>query len=188
MTNRATWGMVAMVLAATAALPAAARPVKPGEPAPRLELRDLDGRRFNLSEVAYPGTPRPRLPKSAVLLDFFRTDCPPCRAALPELVRLHNALKHRGLTVVMVALLEEIEGDQILRAFLARNPVPFQVVLDPYETAARKYILDGDSVALPSYVLIDADGVVRRVDRKLDPVAIERTVGEAGFKMAASEP
>ena len=65
----------------------------------------------------------------------------------------------------MIALLEPEGGEAKLRRFLRDNPVPFPVVLDPYEVAAGKYITDRDGMTLPCIISIDGYGkVIRRIE------------------------
>jgi len=141
-----------------------------GQPAPRLTLRDLDGRIFSLSNVAYPGPARQIHPRHPVLLDFFGTHCPPCKAKLPKIVALHKERASQGLVIVLVALLDSNDPDaeQKLKDYLARNPVPFTVVLDRFEDAGKRFIHDGQSMALGSMVLVDEEGIVRGVDASLE--------------------
>lgn len=167
--------------------PAKAETAQVGHPAPTLGLRDLDGRVFALSDLAYPGPEKTRRPRSPVLLDFFRTDCPPCVQKLPELVRQHGRLKEQGITVVLVALLEPDEGEEKLRAFLARNPVPFTVIVDRYEDVAKRYIYDGRAAVLPSMIVVDAQGVVQAVGRDLGG-AVAEALQALGRKAPASAP
>ena len=65
--------------------------VKEGQPAPAFKLRALDGAMVRLDERAYPGKEKSYATKRPVLVDFFRTDCGPCRASMPDLVALHAA-------------------------------------------------------------------------------------------------
>jgi peroxiredoxin len=159
---------------------------KVGKPAPRLGLRDLEGRVFALSDLAYAGPERPRRPRTAVLLDFFRTDCPPCVKKLPELVRQHDRLRSQGIRVVLVALLEPDEGEQKLRAFLKANPVPFTVVVDRYEDVAKRYIYNGNSAVLPSMVVVDSRGIVQAVGRDLGG-AVAEALARVGLPVSANE-
>lgn len=174
--------MIGLLLAL--ATPATARTVSVDQPAPHLELRDLQDRLFRLSDVAYPGRERSWCPKSFVLLDFFRTDCPKCVAALPDVVRLHHSAKDRGLKVVLVAVLEPGENDEDLQEFLKKKPLPFQVVVDAHRVAAAKYTSEGDQVSVPLYVLVDPAGIVRSVGKTIDPATIERLLGDLQRKMA----
>jgi peroxiredoxin len=125
--------------------------------------------------MAYPGPARPRHPKRVVVLDFFRTDCKPCRNGLPKLVKLHKKLRSRGVQVVLVALLEDEEGEAKLDRFLARYPLPFPVLVDAYSNVARKYVATGDSVQIPALFVIDRNGVLRsRVGGVVDSKVLEK--------------
>jgi peroxiredoxin len=153
---------VAAVAVALASPGARADDADVGKAAPPFTLRDLDNRPLALSDLSYPGPEKSYKPKKVVLLDFFRTDCPPCKKKLPDVVALHQRLKDRGFTAVLVALVEEGDGDTKLTAYLAAHPVPFPVVVDRHEYAAKKYIpVEGGGLSIGTMVLVDRDGTVR---------------------------
>src|SRR5687767_1914667 len=60
--------------------------------APSLVLKDIQGRTFRLND--YRG--------KVVLLNFWATWCPPCRAEIPELVKWQREYKEIGLQVIGV--------------------------------------------------------------------------------------
>lgn len=130
-----------------------------GEAAPAFQLRALDRAMVRLSDLAYPGKERSYAKKRPILLDFFRTDCEPCLAAMPELVAAHDKYAKRGLQVLLVALVEE--GDENatkLQRYLADKKLPFTVVVDRADYVSEKYL--GKIVALPATFLIDRDGKI----------------------------
>ncbi|MBC8383691.1 MAG: redoxin domain-containing protein [Candidatus Cloacimonetes bacterium] len=55
-------------------------------------LKDLEGNDVTLSEVG-----------GLIILDFWATWCPPCKAEIPYLVEFYNNYKNRGLTVIGVS-------------------------------------------------------------------------------------
>src|SRR3712207_6087968 len=63
-----------------------------GGKAPDLALRDLRGRSVRLSD--YRG--------KVVLLNFWATWCPPCRAEMPDLVKWQRRHRDKGLQVLGV--------------------------------------------------------------------------------------
>jgi peroxiredoxin len=153
---------VFLVLAAVALTPSAwAEPPSVGKEAPAFSLRDREGALISLGDFAYPAPDKPGRARKVVLLDFFRTDCAPCKKALPKLVDLHRKLAGKPLQVMLLALLEEDEGEEKLERFLKANPVPFLVLVDPYGTAAKKYIADKGGYQIPSLFMIDRGGVLR---------------------------
>ena len=142
--------------------------------APDFSLRDRDGTLVRLSDFAYSGKPRPRRSKQVVVIDFFRTDCKPCRKGLPKLVKLHRRYKNRGVKVLLVALLEEEKGEAKLGAFLRKNPLPFTVLIDSYGVAAKKYVLENGIVKIPALFVVDRHGKLRHVVRGLDDKGFKR--------------
>ncbi len=171
-----------LLLAAASVDPAVAvaRNIQVGKPAPYLKLRDRESQPYILSEIAYPGTPKPRFPKSPVLLDFFSTSCTPCRKALPDVIALHHATKDKGLKIILVAVLERTDPDarNDLDKFLRQNPVPFTVLLDEHEYFTQKFSVKGKKMDLPAYILVDSNGIVRDISSKLNKKAILELLGE----------
>lgn len=187
--------MSSLILAALLAVAAPPGPASPGpaapggavaegQPAPMFKLRALDGALVRLDERAYPGKEKSYAKKRPVLIDFFRTDCGPCRTAMPELVKLHAAWSAQGLDVYLIALLEAERGREKLDAYLAEAQLPFPVLVDETEHFSKKFL--GTSVALPATYLISREGVVLRarhggkgaLDAHFDP-AIREAVGGA---------
>ena len=133
--------------------------VKVGDQAPDFSLRDLESNLVRLSDMAYQGEEKSWKKKTRVMLDFFRTDCEPCMKELPQVIEYHK--KHKAkVQVMLVALLESEEGREKLDKFLKKNKVPFPVLVDAYETVAKKYIMDGETCTLPSIFFINKEGIV----------------------------
>lgn len=151
--------------------------VKVGERAPDFALRDSKNKKITLSKLAYPEKEKAYRKKRAVLLDFFRTDCAPCKKELPQVISFSK--KHgEQVEVIIVALLEKTNGQQKLAAFLQENPVPFTVIVDRFEQAAKKYIFDGKHMVLPGIFLIDKNGTVRMRIKGLEE-DLEKALGPA---------
>ncbi len=135
--------------------------LKAGDKAPDFSLRDRSGALHRLSDMAFEGKESNWRKKSMLLIDFFRTDCKPCMKELPEIIAFHN--KHKGqVKVLMIALLEEENGRAKLNSWLKANKLPFPVLVDAYETAAKKYIVEGDTLSLPSIFFIAENGTIRK--------------------------
>ncbi|MBV8856238.1 MAG: TlpA family protein disulfide reductase [Acidobacteria bacterium] len=115
--------------------------------APALALRDIRGRSIRL--VDYKGR--------VVLLNFWATWCPPCRAEVPDLVKAQRLYAKRGLQVVGVTY--PPETPRAVRRFVRRLGVNYPVALGTKETRA----LFDKGETLPLTVVIDRDGNVRDV-------------------------
>ncbi|MBS1234910.1 MAG: thiol:disulfide interchange protein, partial [Nitrospirae bacterium] len=61
--------------------------------APDFTIKDLAGKNISLS--AFKG--------KVVLLNFWATWCPPCRAEMPALNKLYREKKNRGLEIIAVS-------------------------------------------------------------------------------------
>lgn len=126
-----------------------------GEQAPAFSLRDQSRGLVALSDFVSP-----RGPKRVLVIDFFRTDCKPCRTSLPKLRALAKEFAGRPVKFLMVALLEDDGGRAKLNAFLRTNPLPFPVLVDAYGVVAKKYIREGNGVKLPGLFVIGPTGKV----------------------------
>lgn len=81
----------------------------------------IDGAKISLEQ--YKG--------KVVLLDFFATWCPPCRASVPHLVELSNKYSSAGLQVVGLSVDEDVES---LKKFVAEYKIPYPVAVASEET------------------------------------------------------
>lgn len=113
--------------------------------APSLVLEDLRGRTFRLSD--YKG--------KVVLINFWATWCPPCRAELPDLVKWQREYRGRGLQVIGVTYPPEKIAE--VRRFVRKLKVNYPVALGAKETKALFF--QGET--LPLTVIIDREGYVR---------------------------
>ena len=59
--------------------------VKPGEPAPNFQLRDMNGQVVSLSDLR----------GKVVLLNFWATWCGPCRIEMPAMERLYRTFDRK---------------------------------------------------------------------------------------------
>lgn len=112
---------------------------------PPLSLKDLRGRTIRLSD--YRG--------KVVLVNFWATWCPPCRAEMPDLVKMQREYKERGLQVIGITYPPETLGE--VRRFVSKFGVNYPVALGTKETRALFY--QGEN--LPLTVVIDREGNVR---------------------------
>src|SRR5262249_62053553 len=74
--------------------------VKNPDPAPALDVNDLEGKPISLDET------KGRI----VLLNFWATWCGPCRAEIPDLIELQNKYKDQ-LTIIALATDEDEPGE-----------------------------------------------------------------------------
>ena len=136
-------------LACIAASAAESQPVRNGRKPPEIDLPTLTGGRVKLS----------KLRGQAVIVSFWGTWCPPCRAEFPELVKLHLQHSQSGLYVLAVNGRDQERTTKDVQTFVDFFSVPFTVALDKRGSVRRAYRIEGQ----PTTVFIDTSGVVRRV-------------------------
>lgn len=126
-------------------------------PISRAELR-LGDPLPPLAEFALAGDPLPDLRDRVVVLDFWASWCPPCRAAFPALAGLHRDYAARGLVIVAVGVDAEAPAHA---AFLRRMAPPFATAHDRERQLAAAVGVP----AMPSTFVFGRDGRLRSVHR-----------------------
>ncbi len=133
---------------AAASLPPAA---EVNRPASEFALPTLDGAQVRLSD--YRG--------KVVLVNFWYTNCAPCREETPALQAAYQKLSAQGLAIIGVNVRQNerngADGDSDIRAFLAEHHVTYPIALDTDGSVDRAYQV----YVLPTSFLIDRDGNVR---------------------------
>jgi len=138
----------------------------PGDPAPAVDLVDLQGRRISLE------------PGQVVIVDFFATWCPSCRSSLVDYPSVVQALGDR-VRIVVVDVREPVE---LTRSFFRRYPLPAGIELarDPQGKAMRSF----GATSFPSYYVIDQQGIVRGGGRGWGPTSALHLVAVAQRALA----
>jgi len=91
-----------------------------------------------------------------VLLEFWATWCPPCRASVPGIERLYERYKDKGVMVLAVSM--DDGGWDTVQAFVKENGIKY-MVLKGNDDVAEKYQVR----SIPMLVVIDKEGkIVKR--------------------------
>ncbi len=87
-----------------------------------------------------------------VLLEFWATWCPPCRASIPHLQKWHDTYGGKGLVIISVTA----EDAATVKEFVADNKMTFPVGIDDRDKTNTTYAIQ----YIPAAFLIDAAGRV----------------------------
>ena len=110
--------------------------------APSWELQNLDGRTVHFSD--FKG--------KVVVLDFWATWCPPCRAEIPGFIELQKKYQAQGLAVIGVSV--DQAGAETVRAFAEKLGINYPVVLTDTKTVDAYGGVD----RLPTTFVVDRSG------------------------------
>ncbi len=120
---------------------------------------------YDAREIALPSVTGDTLRLSSlrgkvVLLDFWASWCPPCRASNRQLVKLYPKFKAKGFEIFSVSLDEEKKN--WTRA-ISKDKISWLQVIDPRGWDAQTAI-NWNISALPTSFLIDKDGKLIAMD------------------------
>ncbi|WNB92805.1 redoxin domain-containing protein [Bacillus sp. NEB1478] len=140
----------------TAAIETAASGLNPGNHAPDFRLQTLDGKTIKLSD----------LKGKVVLLNFWATWCPPCRAEMPEMVRFYNERSSEKIEILAVNLTDSDTVGNV-KKFTKDYKLPFPVLLDSAGTVGDIY----KTVTIPTTFVIDAKGTIK--EKHIGPMSYD---------------
>jgi peroxiredoxin len=125
-----------------------------GELAPDFAVRTINGEVVRLSDFR----------GKTVVLNFWASWCPPCRAEMPDFQELHEQREAADDFVILAVdkLVEDTEG--AVRDFVEGFELTFAVAFDETDEIVQRYGVRG----LPSTFFIDRDGILRQ--KSLGPV------------------
>lgn len=109
--------------------------------APDFKLADLDGETHSLA--SYQGKP--------LIINFWATWCPPCRAELPSMNRAWQKIKGEGINMIAVNV---GESEDTVFAFMGQYPIDFTVLLDETGEIINQWPIKG----LPTTFVLNKEG------------------------------
>lgn len=133
---------------------------------PSFAVTNLAGKEMSLSD--YKG--------KTVLVDFWATWCPPCRAELPNVIAVYQKFHDKGFDIVGVSLDEDKDK---LEKFLATNKMPWPQYFDGegwQNSLAQKYGIE----SIPATYLLDGEGKI--IAKDLRGEELEDAVSKAVAK------
>jgi peroxiredoxin len=119
-----------------------------GAVAPDFTLSTLDGKKIKLSDLR----------GKTVILNFWATWCPPCRAEIPDLEKFYQKHQNQGVVILAVNLTSSEKNREGIAEFIKQYNITYPVVLDPDNTVANLY----QAESIPTSYFIDAKGVVQQ--------------------------
>lgn len=121
--------------------------LKPGTPAPDFTLTDIQGKEWKLSSF------RGR----KVVLVFWASWCPDCRAEVPELKALHASANPEKVAFVSVSFDRTLEA---LQSYAAENYLPGVQLFDPAGKKESAVAAQYGVKWIPSLYLLNEQGKV----------------------------
>jgi peroxiredoxin len=118
--------------------------VNQGNRARDFTLTSLDGSEVSLSDFE----------DSVVLVNFWATWCPPCRAEIPDFEEAYRNYKDDGVVVLGINV---EEPHRVVEPFVDSMDMTYPVLLDERGQVMQEY----RAMGLPMSLLIDQDGVIR---------------------------
>jgi len=142
--------IAALAAALAIALPALAGPE--GGPAPPFTLAARGGHDVTLAQ--YHG--------QVVMINFWASWCGPCRQEMPLLESIYKKYNKLGFTLLGV----NVEPDsKAADDWLKETPVSFPILYDKDSKVSKLY----DVAGMPSTVIIDRSGKLRKIHRGYKP-------------------
>ncbi|MFD1413797.1 peroxiredoxin family protein [Oceanobacillus jeddahense] len=114
-----------------------------GNIAPDFELQTLDGETAKLSDFR----------GEKVMINFWATWCPPCRAEMPDMEEFYQ---DKDIVILAVNLTETENDLQQVEDFINEYKLTFPILLDEEIKVAEQYMIQ----PIPTSYMIDSNGVI----------------------------
>lgn len=115
-----------------------------GQIAPEFELTTLAGETVKLSDFR----------GQKVMINFWATWCPPCRAEMPDMQKFHE---NKDVKILAVNLLETEAAPGDVQDFVNELGLTFSILLDKKSDVASQYKV----AAYPSSFMVDSNGRIQ---------------------------
>lgn len=118
---------------------------KQEDKAPKITLKDINGKTVRLSD--FKG--------KVILLNFWATWCPPCRAEIPELIKWQNEYQNQGLQIIGITFPPTNRAK--VRSFVRQNEINYPILFG----SKKNKSLFTSAETMPFSVVIDKDGNIK---------------------------
>ena len=116
--------------------------------APEISLLDSNGKEITLSELR--GQP--------VIINFWATWCPPCKAEMPAMQRAYLDYEDEEVIILAINLINQ-DALPAVKQFVDEFDITFPILLDNQGTVSNTYQIS----SLPTTYFIRKDGVISEV-------------------------
>lgn len=121
--------------------------IEKGNLAPDFTLQTVDAKTEKLSDFR----------GKKVILNFWATWCPPCKAEMPHMEEFYKENHDKGITIVSVNLTTGETDPNNVPKFISDYGLTFPVLLDKQGEAGNLY----QAFTIPTSYIIDTKGVIR---------------------------
>ncbi len=115
--------------------------------APTIALKDINSKSVRLSD--FKG--------KVILLNFWATWCPPCRAEIPDLIKWQKEYENQGLQIIGITY--PPTNRATVRSFVRQNEINYPILVGSKKT--KELFTTADT--MPFSVVIDRDGKVKEL-------------------------
>lgn len=135
--------------------------------APLFSVQTTDGKTLSLSDLKGKG----------VIVNFWATWCPPCRAEIPEMIALQ---KEYGEQFTFIGVAINDQEDRV-KAFVAQKGLNYPVAMDNGLSAIYGKLIQGGLKSIPTSFAIDKNGnivdvIVGMADKAKFEAMIKKTL------------
>jgi peroxiredoxin len=120
--------------------------IQKGQRAPDFELQTVEGEKAKLSYFM----------GKKVILNFWATWCPPCKAEMPNMEEFHH--ENKNVIILSVNLTSNETKQQDVQNFIKQYGLTFPVLLDKEGMAGNLY----QAITIPTSYIIDTKGVIQQ--------------------------
>lgn len=130
---------------------AAAGTARLGQAAPEFSLNSMDGKTHRLSDFR----------GKVVLLDFWATWCPPCRASTPALGRLHKKMAGKNFAILSISV---DNNPNPVKPYLEKEKVKYLTLMADENIQAAYRVR-----AIPTFILVNPIGEIAKIYQGFSP-------------------
>ena len=128
--------------------------LKIGDECPGFFVKRIDGENFFLKE--YVGENAPKKIKG-LLFSFCSSTCEPCKKEIPELEKMQEKYKDKGLETILINV---GENEDLARKLIKEVNTKLPVLLDRYMVVSKRLGVS----AVPYTILLDGMGKVKYIN------------------------